>query len=53
MSGGRKILSTSTNEHKHMPDYHVEISVKSDHHALQNLSSNPTAKVIESDNTSF
>jgi hypothetical protein len=33
-----------------MPDYCVKISVKSDHHALQNLSSNPTANFSESDN---
>jgi hypothetical protein len=31
-----------------MPDHHVKISGKSDHHALQNLSSNPTANFSES-----
>ncbi len=32
-----------------MSDHRVKISVKSDHHALQNLSSNPTDKVTEFD----
>jgi hypothetical protein len=32
-----------------MPDYQVKISAKSNHHALHNLSSNPTAKVTEFD----
>jgi hypothetical protein len=31
-------------------DHRVKISVKSDHQALQNLSSNPTDKVTEFDN---
>jgi hypothetical protein len=30
-------------------DHRVKISVKSDHHALQNLRSNPTDKVTEFD----
>jgi hypothetical protein len=33
-----------------MSDYYVKISVKSDNHALHNLSSNPTDKVSEFDN---
>jgi hypothetical protein len=33
-----------------MLDYQVKISGKSDRHALQNLSSNPTANFSESDN---
>jgi hypothetical protein len=33
-----------------MSDYRVKISVKSDNHALHNLSSNPTDKVSEFDN---
>ncbi len=33
-----------------MSDYCVKISVKSDNHALHNLSSNPTDKVSEFDN---
>ncbi len=33
-----------------MSDYCVKISVKSDYHALHNLSSNPTDKVSEFDN---
>ncbi len=33
-----------------MSDYGVKISVKSDNHALHNLSSNPTDKVSEFDN---
>jgi hypothetical protein len=34
-------------------DHRVKISVKSDHHALQNLSSNPTDKVTEFDSSVF
>ncbi len=34
-----------------MSDYCVKISVKSDNHALHNLSSNPTDKVSEFDNS--
>ncbi len=36
-----------------MSDYCVKISVKSDNHALHNLSSNPTDKVSEFDNKMF
>ncbi len=32
-----------------MSDHRVKNSLKSDHHALQNLSSNPTDKVTEFD----
>ncbi len=35
-----------------MSDYCVKNSVKSDNHALHNLSSNPTDKVSEFDNSS-
>jgi hypothetical protein len=36
-----------------MPDYQIKISGRSDHHGLQNLSSNPTANFSESDNNTF
>jgi hypothetical protein len=35
-----------------MPDYHVKISGKSDHHALQNLSSNTDVNFSRTDNKS-
>jgi hypothetical protein len=33
-----------------VPDYCVKNSAKSDHHALQNMSSNPTVKISGIDN---
>jgi hypothetical protein len=38
------------NEHILMPDYRVKISANLDHHALHNMSSNPTVKISETDN---
>jgi hypothetical protein len=36
-----------------MPHYQIKVSAKLDHHALHNLSSNPTAKVTEFDNNQY
>jgi hypothetical protein len=46
----RLFFSLSAGSRKKVPDYQVKISAKSDHHALHNLSSNPTDKVTEFDN---
>ncbi len=43
--GGRKKFETCKNVCIYMSDYCVKISRKSNNHALQNLSSNPTAKI--------
>ncbi len=43
-AGGRKIFKTSKINHILMSDYRVKISENSDHHALQNLSSNTDAR---------
>jgi hypothetical protein len=43
-AGGRKTFKTSKINHILMSDYRVKISGNSDHHALQNLSSNTDAR---------
>ncbi len=44
-AGGRKIFSTTKNEHMQVPDDRVKISAKSDHNSLQNMSSNLIFKI--------
>jgi hypothetical protein len=44
---GRKIFPIGKNERELVPEYRVKISGNPDHHALQNLSSNPTATFSE------
>jgi hypothetical protein len=52
-AGGRKIFKMVKIKHILMPDYHVKISEKSDHHALQNLSSNTDANFSRTDNNLY
>jgi hypothetical protein len=47
---GRKIFPIGKIECIYVPDYCVHISGKSNHHALQNMYSNPTVKISGIDN---
>jgi hypothetical protein len=50
-AGGRKFFPITKNECIQVSDYCDKISEKSDHHALLNISSNPTVNISGTDNS--